>query len=259
MRINPKEYVYPNGKIHTRNYLNAEGQLHRDPLQGPAYEVWHENGQKTNQQYFVDGVHHRDPSQGPAIKHWDESGKNHSENYYVDGKEVPKPEAKVESKTEVKPEEKFFPNGKIYSRIYRNTAGLYHRDPLKGPACEYWDENGQKWYQQYIVDGDLHRDPDEGPAYECWNKDGSKFSEGYWLDGIEVQKLETSLKQESDLQIKNTEDLKGSNSKLFDLSTVLSIMAVAVVGAYNANKDKKLVCKTEVNNEVANHIIRNRS
>ena len=222
VEVKQTEEFYPNGKIRFREYRNAAGKTHRNPLEGPATECWHENGQKYYQSYMVDGKYHRDPKEGPAYECWRLDGLKYSEEYRVDGKRVSKPEIKAETSMEAKPIEEFHPNGNLQSRIYRNAAGLYHRDPKEGPAFESWHsngntyakeyivdgihhrdpsegpaiedwyENGQKWDEYYYVDGKRHRDPLKGPAYEYWSIGGSKLREQYYVNGTEVEKPETS-------------------------------------------------------------------
>jgi len=56
---------YPNGQKCVEEYW-VDGQLHREPLEGPAYTFWYSNGQKYYEIYWVNGERHRDPTLGPA-------------------------------------------------------------------------------------------------------------------------------------------------------------------------------------------------
>jgi len=83
-------------------------------------------------------------------------------------------------------------HGKAYTRWYNNgqkyseeywVNGEYHRNPTLGSAITVWHRNGQKSSEVYWVNGEYHRNPLEGPAVTRWNTNGQKSSEGYWVNG----------------------------------------------------------------------------
>lgn len=67
-----------------------QGQLHRDPLEGPAL-IWRDStsGRVLGEYYYVHGDKHRDPQQGPATREWNPAtGELEREDYYRDGEFV---------------------------------------------------------------------------------------------------------------------------------------------------------------------------
>ena len=49
-----------------------------------------------------------------------------------------------------------------------------------GLHTEYY-ENGNKWYEEYWIDGWLHRE--DGPAMVVYHENGDRRCEGYYIDG----------------------------------------------------------------------------
>jgi len=88
-------------------------------------------------------------------------------------------------------------HGPAYTYWYRNGQKRYeqylvngkrHRDPREGSAVTSWYGNGQKWFKEHCVSGELHRDPTLGPAYTRWNKNGQKYIEIYYVRGIQISR-----------------------------------------------------------------------
>jgi len=73
-------------------------------------------------------------------------------------------------------------NGQKYIDQYL-VNGKRHRKPLEGPAVTAWYATGQKDYEVYRVNGKRHRSPLKGPAVTVWYDDGQKWYEGYYIDG----------------------------------------------------------------------------
>jgi len=49
-----------------------------------------------------------------------------------------------------------------------------------------WHSNGQKWIEEYWVNGEPHRDPTLGPAVTSWHDDGQKEYEKYCVHGRKI-------------------------------------------------------------------------
>jgi antitoxin component YwqK of YwqJK toxin-antitoxin module len=64
------------------------------------------------------------------------------------------------------------------------TNEFFHN--LLSQAYTHWYENGQKHYEEYLVNNKYHRDSTVGPAYTVWYSDGQKGCEIYYVNGIRV-------------------------------------------------------------------------
>jgi len=78
---------YANGQKSSEEYW-ANGNLDRNPAEGPAYMGWHDNEQKSFEYYRVNGNYHRNPLEGPAINWWYSDGEREYDQYWVNGKWV---------------------------------------------------------------------------------------------------------------------------------------------------------------------------
>jgi len=60
-------------------WKTIEGIFHR--YYGQAYTCWHNNGQKSSEEYLVNGEWRREPGKGPTITVWRTNGQKSYENY----------------------------------------------------------------------------------------------------------------------------------------------------------------------------------
>jgi len=74
-------------------------------------------------------------------------------------------------------------SGQKYIEEYR-INGRRHRESVKGPSVRIWYKNGQKRYVQYWADGVRHRNPLEGPSTTYWYDDGQKCSKEFRVEGV---------------------------------------------------------------------------
>jgi len=81
----------------------------------------------------------------------------------------------------------WYQNGQKWYEECRVNGNL-HRNPLEGPAVTFWYQNGQKSSEEYRVNGKQHRDPGEGPAVTSWHENGQKHYEEYWENGKRVNR-----------------------------------------------------------------------
>jgi len=62
---------------------------------------------------------------------------------------------------------------------------IFHK--YRNPAVTSWHTNGQKYLEEYLVNGKLSRDPLEGPAVTVWDNNGQKAYEAYRVNGIQIR------------------------------------------------------------------------
>jgi len=48
----------------------------------------------------------------------------------------------------------YYPNGRKEHECFYNENGKLHR--INKPACQYWNENGSKDYEAYLINGCWH-------------------------------------------------------------------------------------------------------
>lgn len=73
---------YANGQLRQIEHRDENGFLHRDD--GPALELWLEDGQKSCEWYCLHGKRHRED--GPADIGWHKNGQKRCEYYWVNGR-----------------------------------------------------------------------------------------------------------------------------------------------------------------------------
>jgi len=76
----------------------------------------------------------------------------------------------------------WYKNGQKWYEEYR-VNGVRHRDTKEGAAYTTWHDNGQKSYEEYMANGVRYRDPSEGSVVTAWYSNGQKYFEQYWVDG----------------------------------------------------------------------------
>ena len=76
-------------------------------------------------------------------------------------------------------EYKLYDNGKVRRIYYMNKYGNYHN--LYGPAYILYYENGNKYIEEYCINGKPHRK--DGPAYIIYYENGNKRHEEYYING----------------------------------------------------------------------------
>jgi len=64
-------------------------------------------------------------------------------------------------------------------------GNVFHK--YRSQVVTYWYENGQKYLEEYLVNGEYYREPLLGPAYTVWHKNGRKDYEEYYVDGKQVE------------------------------------------------------------------------
>jgi hypothetical protein len=157
-----------------------QGDLHRDPAQGPAW--WHIHDARTNrnverpyteERYCVHGRIHRDPREGPAIK-W------------------------LDNETGVLIAEEFWCNGHMHredgpSLIHRTHEGVvtheaYHRngqcrDTREGASMIWYDDQGRLTAKAWYSSDDRQRDASEGPGYVEYDPVSGGVREHFFIAG----------------------------------------------------------------------------
>lgn len=74
---------YYNGSISAEHFYDENGiNYHRED--GPAYTIYYNNGQVSEERYHIRGQIHRED--GPAITHYNTAGRVTREEWYIDGK-----------------------------------------------------------------------------------------------------------------------------------------------------------------------------
>jgi hypothetical protein len=104
---NGQKYIeswYFDGKLHRTDghaispeenvYYYKNNKKRRATTDGPAYQSWYENGQKSIESWYFDGKLHR--TDGHAIRICFENGQKSYESWYLDGKEYIESEYKTE-------------------------------------------------------------------------------------------------------------------------------------------------------------------
>jgi len=76
---------YPNGKLLSRTYKNADGQYSRDHRDGPAFESFYTDGALSVRSFYVNGKRSRPSMNGPSFESFYNNGKISSREYRVDG------------------------------------------------------------------------------------------------------------------------------------------------------------------------------
>lgn len=133
---------FPRGWMH----LNAAGELHRDPADGPA--VQHNDGVAAggSEEYWVNGLMHRDG--GPASV-WDGGvGNGGGEEWYQNDR--------------------------------------LHRDPAAGPARQENGGAARGGSDEFYVGGRRHRPVADGPAYIWGGGSANGGGEQYWENGVQI-------------------------------------------------------------------------
>lgn len=171
MAATPVVKTLPDGAAVTTYWLN--GELHRDPEEGPA---WHRKGPSgEHSEYVVHGRLHRDHQDGPAIIDTNWEGRAIvCEEYYEDGTwHRPAAEGPAITHTDR--------NGRHVLEIYVE-HGESHRDPKHGPAWHAVEDGVERW--EYRVRGKWHRDEEDGPALIMRDEaSGVVLSEEYFSNG----------------------------------------------------------------------------
>lgn len=153
-----------------RNTKNGKPEKHR--LDGPACELWHENGHKRIEQWVSNDKLHR--LNGPAIIHWDENGKLEREEWYREGEH-----SKLKNKPLLV---KYYPNGKIRSKMCVTSS----KQPNEVVMKEY-NENGVQIVEKYYsihgnhVGFTCHNN--NGPAIIEYHSNKSIKSKSWIVDG----------------------------------------------------------------------------
>jgi len=143
-------YLYPNGNIESQIY-STYAVTSRPEEEGPAVELFAENGTLILREFRYRGNLKRDPSAGPVIESW-------------------------------------YSNGQLRGRGYMSgKSSLYNRDPSEGPAWESYYEDGKLANRTYSFNDMLSRDPILGPAIEIRGQSGEIFSKEYWFEGKRIK------------------------------------------------------------------------
>ena len=74
---------------------------------------------------------------------------------------------------------KYYDDGKIRCIYYLNKYGDYHN--LDSPAIIKYYTSGNKWYEEYYINGKYHRK--DGPAGIEYYKNGNKYCKEYYTNG----------------------------------------------------------------------------
>lgn len=82
-------------------------------------------------------------------------------------------------------EERYYPNGQLYSRSYYLGGRLHRKD---GPAFELFYNNGALHFYEWRLNGKLHHL--DGPAQGTFNENGSCASIAYCIDDKSFSKTE---------------------------------------------------------------------
>jgi hypothetical protein len=176
----PMPEACPNGRLTERladgRVITSwwkDGELHRDPAQGPA---WHRTGPDGERwEYIVEGRMHRDSAEGPTVMDTNLNGGGiYCEEYFEHGQmHRPVNQGPAISHTDS--------TGRRVCEIYAE-HGQLHREVNEGPACSEIAHGTE--YQKYYVRGDQHRPESDGPSYvardvatgvvtcEMWSRNG---------------------------------------------------------------------------------------
>ena len=73
---------FENGNIKSIAIKNERGYFHN--TEGPAYQLWHNNGQEVYRVHYVNGKVHS--TEGPSVQEWYDNGQEMCRAYYVNGK-----------------------------------------------------------------------------------------------------------------------------------------------------------------------------
>lgn len=134
-----------NGNKHIEQYILLNGNLHRED--GPAYNLWYENGSLELEQYFLKGGKHRE--NGPAMTRWYENGSLCFQEYMINGKGHRDSGPSFEC---------YYENGQKEEEVYM-INGKYHR--TDGPAHTQWESDGKKTEFYFFNDEAIECSSDE--------------------------------------------------------------------------------------------------
>ena len=163
--IEPERKVeyYDNGNIKSLIY-SKNGYYHRED--GPAYQIWNEDGILIKMIYYFNGNKHRED--GPAYQTWYNDGNKKTIVYYLNDTRH-----NINSPAHIQ----WFENGNKFIEEYYINGVLDRND---GPARRTWHINGNIKTEIYYKNGKYHRE--DGVAYISWLVRGKIEEEDYYLN-----------------------------------------------------------------------------
>ena len=142
-----------NGNISAEIFYNEHSEIHRED--GPAYILYHYNGNVEYEMYMRNGKMHRDIEDGPASIQYDENGKIKSESFVVNGK--------IFRDNDRPAQIAYHDNGKIRKLWFMKDCKL-HRDGDKPAVIRYYYV-GSLDEEIYYQDGEIDRPHSDRPAH----------------------------------------------------------------------------------------------
>lgn len=143
--------------------------LHR--TNGPALQIWNEDGQIIYEIWSKNGKWHR--KDGPAQTEWYDNGNKKSEKWYKKG---------VMHRENGSAFQEWYQNNQPMREEWLKNGEWYRED---GPAVQFWYLNGQKQFEQWLINNELHRV--NGPSSRTWEQNGQLRAEEWYENGIKIK------------------------------------------------------------------------